>query len=382
MIQSARDDIKIYGELQGKLFTAKDIELLRLLMELRPATANVEAVNKAVDLTADYLRGNGVGNVVVEDLGGRKILYASTTGSRSPALLLNVHLDVVPAVCEEDYILGIKDGFFIGRGTSDCLGHALLAIRFLIDSIGRYDVGVIFSTDEETGGKSTEFMVSRGYGASRMILVIDSAYKEICIAQKGIVVLKLSASGAGGHSAYPFGIVNPVDKLVRGYSKLLDYWENPEEESDYRNTMAACRLSAGDADNQIPGKAEITLNFRYTEQSDREKIIEKVREITGLDVRVAATCEPVEVDCASEEILLLREIMRRRLECSDVDFSRSCGATDARYFASCGVPLAMIGGDGCGMHSKDEKMRIDSLESELYDVLCEFAASIAVIPEK
>ena len=353
-----------------------DIELLRDLMRLRPVTADVAAVNRCADRVAEHLAGHGLRLAFEEVGGGRRALYASTRDGRTPALLLNVHLDVVPAVREEQYELAEKDGWFFGRGTGDCLGNAVIAARFLIDHARDCDAGVVFSTDEETGGASSERMVELGYGARRAILVVDADYGCISFAQKGILVLRLTASGRGGHSAEPSLLDNPIDKLIVGYRRLLRSWRNPAEVDDWRDSMAACRLGAGSADNQVPDTAEMTVNFRYIKDSHRDRILERVRRITGCEVTVLKECPPVDLPPDAPELVALRRIMERRLPVRPIGFRRMNGATDARYFHACGVPIGMIGSHTRNIHAQDEAVEIASLEA-LEAILADFGAEIA-----
>ena len=358
-------------------FRSADLELLRELMRMRPVSADVAAVNRVVDRMAEHLAGHRLHLAIEECGGGRKVLYASTREGRTPALLLNAHLDVVPAIREEQYELAEEAGWLVGRGTGDCLGNAVVAARFLIEhAAAEFDAGVVFSTDEEIGGASTARMVELGYGARRAILVVDASYGKICIAQKGILVLKLTAKGRGGHSSVPCSLDNPIDKLIVGYRRLLRGWRNPADYRDWRDSMAACRFDAGFADNQVPDTAEMTVNFRYVKESHRDRIIERVRRITGCEVEVGHECPPVEVAADSPEMIALRGIMEKHLPGGKADFERMCGATDARYFKECGVPLAMIGSNSRGVHAQDEAVEAASLDV-LAGILDDFGAAVA-----
>lgn len=351
-----------------------DLNLLGDLMRLRPVTADVDAVNRAVDLMAEYLRGHGL-HLAIESDGGRKVLYASTREGRKPALLLNTHLDVVPAIREDQYELTEKDGWLVGRGTADCLGHSVIAARFLIDHARDCDAGVVFSTDEEFGGSATGRMVELGYGASRVILVVDSGFGSIAVAQKGILVLKVTAKGKGGHSAYPWVLDNPIDTLVTGCRRLLRGWRNPAEEEDWRDSMELCQISGGFATNQVPDSAEAIINFRYIKDSHRERIIGRVKRVTGCEVEIVRECPPVDISPEHPELRMLQEIMSRHFP--KIGFSRSCGATDARYFRVCGVPIGMIGAKMRGVHGHDEAVELASLEG-IARSLDDFSAAVAV----
>jgi len=353
-----------------------DIELLRDLVAMRAVSADVAAVNRSVDRMKKHLEGHGL-HLVVEEVDGRKVLYASSRKGRKPALLLNAHLDVVPAIDEDQYELAEPEaGWLGGRGTGDCLGNAVIAARVLIDHAKEYDIGAIFNSDEEIGGRTARAMVERGYGARRAILVIDSGYGCVVIGHKGALVLKVTAHGKGGHSAHPAALDNPIDKLVTGYRRLLRSWRNPSSDRDWRDSMEACIIGGGTTKNQVPDTAELTLNFRYIRDSHRDRIIERVRRATGCEVSVLSDTPPVNISPKYPELVTLRKIMARNLPDCQVEFTRTCGTTDGRHFAACKVPLAMIGTKDRGVHGRREAVNVAALEA-VGRILVEFGAAVA-----
>ena len=259
--------------------------LLLELITCRPVTRDIDSVNRVADRIAAFASEHGL-FCTTENIGGRHTVFAATEAGKKPDLLLNAHIDVVPAIEEKQYTPEIKDGILYARGAGDCLGNAVTILRFLCSWKKRnsaISAGGVFSADEETGGASTEGMMKRGYAAKQMILVLDSWLNgDICCAQKGILSLKLTAQGKGGHSSKPWGLVNPIDRLTDAYLRLRSVWENPSSEEDWRNSMTPCVLRAGAVENQVPDTAEMVLNFRYVRDADRVQILDLVREQTGL----------------------------------------------------------------------------------------------------
>ena len=92
------------------------LKLLEDLIRLRPVTKNVQAVNQAADLVQKFLAARGL-HCAMEELDGRKILYASNVPGKTPDLLLNAHIDVVPAAYESQYEPDYRDdGWLYARG--------------------------------------------------------------------------------------------------------------------------------------------------------------------------------------------------------------------------------------------------------------------------
>lgn len=248
-------------------------ELLYRLIECRPVTADVSAVNKAENVMRDFLESRGL-YCTMEVIDGRQTLYASTRPGKVQDVLLNAHLDVVPANDENQFTPCEKDGWLYARGAGDCLGNAVCIARFLCENRDAFHIGAVFTGDEETGGETTRGMVERGYGATKAALVLDHGGDyNITYAQKGILILKVTARSHGGHSSAPWAFRNPVDMLTDAYQKLRKEWVNPVSEEDWRNSMAPCVIAGGDAENRIPDTAEMVLNFRYVADEDYQKII-------------------------------------------------------------------------------------------------------------
>ena len=236
------------------------VELLRRLIGMKTVTADVNAVNRAQDTLRAFLSEHGL-NCAMEELDGRKILYASTVPGKNPDLLLNAHVDVVPAEDDSQFNPVIDGDWIVGRGSGDCLGNAVCAVKTLCEAEPGVSIGAIFSSDEETGGETTRHMVLRGCAARRLVCVLDNFDDDnICFAQKGIMYLKLSARGTSGHSSTPWLFDNPIDKLVTGCARLLEKWQNPVQDDQWHASIAGTMMRAGIIANQIPDTAEMTVS--------------------------------------------------------------------------------------------------------------------------
>ncbi|MBT3376120.1 MAG: M20/M25/M40 family metallo-hydrolase [Lentisphaerae bacterium] len=344
------------------------VELLRELMACRPITRDVERVNEAVDVMAEYLAGEGI-HMVVEMLGERKILYSSTCPGRTPSVLLNAHLDVVPA--EDDlFELREEDGWLYGRGTQDCIGNSVVAAQTLVRVNGELDLGVVFSTDEEIGGETTATMVEKGYTAEDMILALDGANYAITIAQKGVLTVVLRALGTACHGAEPWRGDNAIDKLIDGYVKIRGLFPSVTPPDEWQNTMIAAKIEAGTVSNRVPDIAEMTLNIRYIEAGGDDVILQQLHEVSGLEVIRREQCPPV---VFSEDT----PAFTRLAQCMDACLSkrtaivRMNGATDARHFVTAGVPIGIIGIPGGNPHATNERITCNGM-NEYEDMLVTF----------
>jgi succinyl-diaminopimelate desuccinylase len=325
-----------------------------LLLELaanRPVTAEVARVNATVVQFQRYLAAQGV-QTAIEELDGRQILFASTVPGKSVDILLNAHLDVVPA---EDAVFQLREekGLLYGRGTHDCLGNCAVVGNLLVDLQGKASLGAVFSTDEEVGGATTKAMVDRGYTARRLVLVLDGSGYALGVAQKGILNARLIAHGRAGHAAYPWRGDNAIDRLVDGYAKVRSLFPPIQPPDEWHTSMAATLMQAGTVANRVPDLAEMTLNIRFTEPGDGGRLMEQLRAVSGLEVDGRIDCEPFQFSPDTPALKSLAAFMEAQLG-QPVRIERMNGATDARHFAALGVPVAIIGIPGKDAHAETE----------------------------
>lgn len=350
------------------------VALLETLIRTRPVTTDPERVNAATAVMRDYLASRGV-FCRTEEFEGRQILYASNREFGTPEIILNSHMDVVPAL-DEQFEPVIRDGILYGRGACDCLGNAVCLAEILLKANAH--VAAVFSADEETGGRTTKHMVDLGYKAKHAVLILDSGDDPTIIyEQKGVLVVHLTAKGRDGHAAYPWKCENPIDKLMAGYAKFRAKWQNPTSETDWRNSMSACMMSAGTAPNQIPGEATMTINFRLVDAASRDAVLRDLAETTGCEITLGEDIPPVTFDKDDPVFLLLQRVLSDEVEGGrEIPLARICGATDSRHWSALGIPVPVLGVRGGNEHSAGEYVELDSI-GRYADGIVKFADELA-----
>jgi succinyl-diaminopimelate desuccinylase len=344
-------------------------QLVKRMMRMRPVSSDRRAVNRLVDFVRDYLRKRKV-HTRVEKHEGRKILYGSTTRGKTSKILLNPHLDVVPAD-DDMFKPREKGGRIYGRGAGDCLGNCAVGIRLLDRLRGKADVGVVFSTDEELGGHTAERMVKLGYRAGFVIITDGGAYR-IAVAQKGVHAVRLTATGKACHGSTPWRGDNAIERLIRGYVKVKKLFP-PVRRDSWKTTMSPNVIKAGTVFNRVPDRAEMILDIRYTEDVSPGALVRKIRSVSGLKVSPVETCPVVFCDEKDPRIRGLARHMERVFR-RKIRMVRMMGATDARHFKKLKVPVAIIGVPSKGAHSTTEWVSVRGMEhyeDMLYDYCLE-----------
>ena len=342
-----------------------DLPFFLALLRIPSVTDDIPQVNRAVAAMRAWLEARGLHCATESMPDGREFLYASVVeGDRTPKLLLNAHLDVVPAAPEQ-FEPRVEDGNVAARGTSDCKGNALAIATALAALAGSgASVGAIFSSDEEEGGATTGEAVARGYRATGLAVVLDAGPWSITYSQKGILSLRLVAKGRGGHASEPWRFDNPIDRLFDGWTRLRAAWPAiADEEGHWGDSLAATVVRAGAVHNQIPGEASMVANIRFVEPGAIPRIEAFVRETSGLEVEVLSTCEPVVCDADAPALAALREAMAKAFG-REIPMVRMHGATDARHFGGPGAaPVAMIGVEGWRCHDEGEGATLSSIQA-------------------
>ena len=347
--------------------TALDLDYLTELVAIPSVSAEINEVNKSMRFTRDYLVKRGINCTLETAPDRREILYAATTPGKCHDFVFSVHLDVVPAG-KPDHFRLVRNGDRIeGRGTSDCKGNAASVVEVLCKLAGKgFSVGCIFGPDEEIGGAGTRWMVDEmGYRPKKMAIVVDARARAVGYAHKGQTYVKISAKGRSGHSSRPWTCDDSITKVALAYAKIREIWDqrHPLPEDKWSDVMVPTFIKADSgALNLIPSQMELVLNLRSVNPGATDELVKLAKEVAvGCDVELMRYSPPVNSDPKHPLMESLRKTIEE--ECgSEIPFSRMVAATDARWFVSCNIPIALIGAKGGGAHAIDEYKLISSLE--------------------
>lgn len=358
---------------------ALDLDYLSDLIAIPSVSADIKEVNRSMQFTRDYLAKRGVYCTIETAPDGREILYAATMPGKCHDFVFSVHLDVVPAG-KPDHFKLIRNGDRVeGRGTSDCKGNAASVVEILCKLAGKnYSVGCIFGPDEEIGGAGTKWMVDEmGYKPNKMAIVVDARARSVGYAHKGQTYVKISAKGRSGHSSRPWTCDDSITKVTLAYAKIREIWDqrHPLPEDKWSDVMVPTFIKADSgALNLIPSTMELILNLRSVNPGATDELVKLAKEVAvGCDVELMRYSPPVNTDPNHPLMESLRKAIEDEAK-TPISFSRMVAATDARWFVSCKIPIALIGAAGGGAHAVYEYKSISSLE-EMERYLLKFIES-------
>ena len=141
-------------------------------------------------------------------------------GEGEKALLLNGHLDVVPAVGDwssNPFIMTERDGKFYGRGTADMKGPIaamMAAMKWHMENTGKLPgrVKLAFDADEELGTTGINRLLSDDTDSYLGAVIGEPTLLDVCITHKGLIRIRVNLHGKGAHASTPRPVSTALKK--------------------------------------------------------------------------------------------------------------------------------------------------------------------------
>jgi acetylornithine deacetylase len=296
----------------------------------------------------------------------------ATLGEGPRTLLLCTHLDTVPPSRNHPhgiYDANIVDGQVWGRGAVDAkaslagMTHALyrLASEGWTPPDGRV-VGA-FTACEETGGENNGLEeVLPGIGRIDAALVGEPTHMHPCIAQKGLLILRLDSPGVSAHAARPAGGDNAIMHAAEDILALSRLEFDRVHPELGETTLQVTTIDGGSARNVIPDLCSFYVDIRSTPAYRHEEIVEMVRATVRSAVHIHSDrFVPVGTDAHDD-------IVRVCLEAHPG--SATFGSpTMSDWIYLKGIPTVKIGpGDSRLSHTSEERIETEELQraSDMY----------------
>jgi succinyl-diaminopimelate desuccinylase len=339
----------------------------------------------AAQLLADLFTKHGLEPVIDRFAADHVNLTASASfGEGGPTIVLNSHLDVVPAVGDwtsPAFTPQIRDGRMYGRGSADAKGSlapmAVALVRLLHDEKARNLRGTVIYTavgDEEDGSRGARHLLTDLTGIDGAIIGEPTSLRLLS-AHKGSVRPIIELTGKSAHAAAPAKGINainatgPLLAMLESHGVELSEREHPLTGSP---TLTPVLITGGEAPNAVPASCRITVDRRLVPGETAESAL---AEIDALLAKFNADNAPVTAaiaECAPST--------GGPSQTADTDpFVISCqhaldgvGADstldglivncDMTHFRAAGIPTVVIGpGELEVMHVPDESIDINEL---------------------
>lgn len=292
------------------------------------------------------------------------LFYTGKKATGKHKLLLNAHLDVVPANPEQ-FVPKIKGNKLYGRGAYDMKSGAAVLIH-TFKSLAKdlpYPLALQIVTDEEIGGrKGTKYQIEKGVTAD-FVITGENSNLQIDTQSKGVLRLAITAVGTSSHSAYPWLGDNAIIKLIKTIEKVHTIYPIPRKEV-YKTTANLTKIdSTNTASNKVPDVARAEFDIRYVPKDDKT-IEAKLKKLKSKNVTIEITRKdpPTYTDEKNPYVQKLIQSVKIITGRSPQTISKH-GSSDIRFYTAQGIPAVALGPKGNGHHSDTEWVDIKSLKT-------------------
>lgn len=217
-------------------------------------------------------------------------------GDGDHTLLLTTHLDVVPPSADhpfDPFDAVEQDGRIYGRGSVDAKASAA-AMTVALLSLARDGfrpqngrVLVALTTCEETGGQYNGLEALRPHlPPISAALVGEPTNLQPCVAQKGLLILKVAAHGRSAHAARSHLGDNAIERAARDVLLCASLEFDREDPFLGPPTVTVTTIEGGTARNVVPDSCRFFLDIRSTPAYSHDELIDIVSNALESDVSV------------------------------------------------------------------------------------------------
>lgn len=207
-----------------------------------------------------------------------------------PTLLLNAHIDTVKPVASwtrDPFSPDIEGDTLYGLGSNDCGGglvSLLQAFRFLVTKPRLYNLVYLASCEEEVSGINGIRRVIDKLPHIDVAIVGEPTGMEPAVAEKGLMVIDMTAHGKSGHAARGEGI-NAIYEALDDMMWVRDYKFDRVSDFLGPTVMNLTVVNSGTQHNVIPDECRMVIDVRSNENYDNEEIFHFIDEHTKSDCK-------------------------------------------------------------------------------------------------
>jgi glutamate carboxypeptidase len=290
--------------------------------------------------------------------------------STDPILVLG-HLDTVYDVGTIGGMpFRVRRGRALGPGVFDMKGGLVIAL-FAADALAyvnwlpRRGITFLWTSDEETGSKSSQDAIEQEARRSTAVLVLEPANGpdgQLKTRRKATGTAEIVIGGRAAHAGLnPNEGVNAIRELALQTERLMRL-NDPRRGVTVSPTMA----QGGTRSNVIPAEARLMIDLRVETRDDMRRIEHQLKSLRPIlpgarvTVKGGFSRPPLERR-ASAALFSHAKQLAKQLGFS-VGECLAGGGSDGNFTAALGVPtLDGLGAIGEGAHSPDEQVILSAL---------------------
>jgi succinyl-diaminopimelate desuccinylase len=401
--------LRRYVDEKGKEIIKLCSDLVRIPSENPPC--NMTEISSFI---RGWLEDRGFTVEAYEPEKGMISLVTKIGEAERPALILNGHMDVVPAGDPKrwefpPYCGEVRGGKILGRGATDMKGGltsfiaAFTVVSELAEGLpGRLILNAV--PDEETGGQyGSKWLVDTGrvYGDACLIGEPSGIISSF-VGEKGLCWLRLKSKGLPGHGSLPMLGENAIEKLAKAFPIIKriegEKIEIPSETSGTikssknfyeemmrkrgiteeaklesianavdHNTVNIGVIQGGIKTNMVPESCTVDVDLRVPAGGKPEDAKRRVEDLlreagfTAIDCELTLRSDPSYTSPTERIYTVLSQNVEEVLGV-ELKPLLITGATDGRHFRLKGIPAINYGpGQLAIAHAYNECLSVDDL---------------------
>jgi acetylornithine deacetylase len=318
--------------------TADAVDVVALTRALVDIDSTTGREGEAGRWLADYLRARGF-SVTEQRVDTSR--FNVIARSSEPDIVFSTHFDCVPPF----FPSRVEGDRLHGRGACDAKGilAAQVAAADRLRREGEPRVGLVFVVGEERGSDGAR-KANELANRSRFLVDGEPTDSRLGVATRGILRLKLRASGRAAHSSFPELGESAIDKLIDTLVALRRI-ELPSDPVLGRTHYTVGLIVGGVAPNVVSPFAEAEVMFRTVSDAAAVR-----RAVSALEAQVAI-----------EHLLDVPPVRMQTMP--GFDSAVFPYTTDIPFLSAWGEPLLFGPGSIHAAHTADEFVSIAELDA-------------------
>lgn len=242
----------------------------------------IPSISREEEVVADFLQNYIEECGIMTGRSGNNIWCISPMFDlNKPTILLNSHIDTVKPVAgwrKHPFTPKMENGKIYGLGSNDA-GASVVSLfqvyRYLCTTEQSYNLIFLASCEEEVSGKNGIESVLPQLPPIALGIVGEPTEMQPAIAEKGLMVVDVTAYGKAGHAARNEGI-NAIYKIVNDIEWFRDFHFSKESPLLGPVKMSVTQINAGTQHNVIPDVCTCVVDIRSNECYSNEEIFKEI----------------------------------------------------------------------------------------------------------
>jgi acetylornithine deacetylase len=264
-------------------------EAVSLLQKLIATPSVSRDETKAADIMQEAMESYGFTPTRV---GNNLWIQSKDWSDNRPTLLLNAHIDTVKPVASwtrDPFAPTIEDDTLYGLGSNDCGGGLVSLLQVFRELVNSrialpYNLVYLASCEEEVSGINGIRSVIDRLPKIDVAIVGEPTGMQPAVAEKGLMVIDMTAHGKSGHAARGEGI-NAIYEALDDMCWIRNY--KYQKVSDFLGptVMNLTVVNSGTQHNVIPDECKMIVDVRTNENYDNEEVFRFIDEHTKSDCK-------------------------------------------------------------------------------------------------